>query len=305
MARAPWQRYPEFVPARLLERLAECATAGRPTASWSGNGSNELIQATLAVTVEPGDAVVAPAPTFSLYRLLTACSAGGTCRCRSDADFQYDVDALIEVAVRERARVVVLNSPNNPTGSALPDGRRRAGARGDRRAGAVRRGLPGFRRPDAHCRCWPTSRPGGGAADLLQGAGHGGAPLRRGAGASRRWRARSPRRKLPYNVNLFTLAAAEVALRARRTCARTWCRASSRHATGPSPRLSAAAGHHGLPERGQLLPDPLPRGGRPSEVFRRLLEEHGILVRDVSAAPGLDAVPADLGRHGRTTWRRW
>jgi histidinol-phosphate/aromatic aminotransferase/cobyric acid decarboxylase-like protein len=37
-----------------------------------GNGSNELIQATLAVTLDRDDAVVAPAPTFSLYRLLAS-----------------------------------------------------------------------------------------------------------------------------------------------------------------------------------------------------------------------------------------
>src|SRR3989449_8316516 len=33
-----------------------------------GNGSNELIQATLAVTVGAGTPVVTPVPTFSLYR---------------------------------------------------------------------------------------------------------------------------------------------------------------------------------------------------------------------------------------------
>ena len=65
-----------------------------------GNGSNELIQATLAVTVAPGDVVVAPAPTFSLYRLLTAVLGGRYVPVPLADDFQYDVDRLIEVAVR-------------------------------------------------------------------------------------------------------------------------------------------------------------------------------------------------------------
>ena len=116
MARAPWPRYPEFVPARLLERLAEWFR-WPADGILAGNGSNELIQATLAVTVEPGDVVVAPAPTFSLYRVLTAVSGGRYLPVPLDDAFQYDMDRLIEVAVRERAKVVVLNSPNNPTGS--------------------------------------------------------------------------------------------------------------------------------------------------------------------------------------------
>ena len=82
-----------------------------------GNGSNELIQATLAVVLAPGDAVVAPSPTFSLYRLLTGVLGGRYVPVPLGRGFEFDVDRIVEAAVRERARVVVLNSPNNPTGS--------------------------------------------------------------------------------------------------------------------------------------------------------------------------------------------
>ncbi|HET7426166.1 MAG TPA: aminotransferase class I/II-fold pyridoxal phosphate-dependent enzyme, partial [Gemmatimonadales bacterium] len=118
---ASWQRYPEFAPPTLLAGLAQHY-------GWTaegvlvGNGSNELIEATLAVTLEAGDVVVAPSPTFSLYRLLTTVLGGRYIPVPFGPEFTYDVDALIEIAVRERARVVVLNSPNNPTGSALPPG---------------------------------------------------------------------------------------------------------------------------------------------------------------------------------------
>src|ERR1043166_420957 len=48
----PWSRYPDFVPTRLLERLA--AFAGwRPDGVLAGNGSNELIQSLMMVTVGP------------------------------------------------------------------------------------------------------------------------------------------------------------------------------------------------------------------------------------------------------------
>ena len=58
--RAPWQRYPEFAPPALLAALAE-RYGWVPEGVLVGNGSNELIQATLAVALEAGDVVVAPA----------------------------------------------------------------------------------------------------------------------------------------------------------------------------------------------------------------------------------------------------
>src|SRR5215470_14094759 len=65
-----WSQYPDFVPAALHERLA--AFAGwRADGVLAGNGSNELIQASLVVTVGPGTPVVIPEPTFTLYALLT------------------------------------------------------------------------------------------------------------------------------------------------------------------------------------------------------------------------------------------
>src|SRR5207245_2441066 len=71
----PWNRYPPFTPAELVRRLA--ARHGWVAEGvLVGNGSNELIQATLAVTVGAGTPVVTPVPTFSLYRLLVAVFGG-------------------------------------------------------------------------------------------------------------------------------------------------------------------------------------------------------------------------------------
>src|SRR6185295_720510 len=50
---AEWNRYPPFSPAKLLTRLAE-RHGWMPDGVLVGNGSNELIQATLAVTVAEG-----------------------------------------------------------------------------------------------------------------------------------------------------------------------------------------------------------------------------------------------------------
>src|ERR1044072_7167797 len=52
-----WARYPDFIPAQLNERLAEFAR-WKPDGIIAGNGSNELIQAVLMVTIASGKRVL-------------------------------------------------------------------------------------------------------------------------------------------------------------------------------------------------------------------------------------------------------
>jgi histidinol-phosphate aminotransferase len=281
-AAAPWQRYPEFVPARLVERLA-AYYGWRPDGVVVGNGSNELIQATLSVVLTQGDAVVAPSPTFSLYRLLTGVLGGRYAPVPLGESFEFDVDRIVEVAVRERARVVVLNSPNNPTGSALPEG-------------AVERILAGT---GALVLCDEAYQDFGGptAIPLLGRSSRvvvlrtfskamGMAGLRFGlALAHPELAAELAKGKLPYNVNLITLAAAHVALdHAELLAARTRGIAETRDRF--LPRLAAISGIEVFPTAANFVL--LRCRARPAgEVFRRLHEEHGILVRDLSGSAEL------------------
>jgi histidinol-phosphate aminotransferase len=115
----PWSRYPDFDPRELLEALSRFA--GWPAEGiLAGNGSNELIEALLLVTVGPGVRVAIPEPTFTLYALLTGILGGDLVRVPLDANLEYDVDVLCAAAAE--ASVLVVCSPNNPTGGVLtPD----------------------------------------------------------------------------------------------------------------------------------------------------------------------------------------
>ncbi len=281
-ASAPWQRYPEFVPARLLERLA-AHYGWVPDGVVVGNGSNELIQATLAVVLGEGEAVVAPAPTFSLYRLLTGVLGGRYVPVPLGPGFEFEVDRIVETAVRERARVIVLNSPNNPTGSALPDG---AVERIVAETGALvlcDEAYQDFGGPTAIPLLRRTSR-----VVVLRtfSKAMGMAGLRFGLALAHPEVARElAKGKLPYNVNLVTLAAAEVALdHAALFAARTRAVVETRDRF--LPRLARIPGIEVVPTAANFV---LIRcRARPaSEVFHRLYDEYGILVRDVSNSADL------------------
>lgn len=114
----PWSRYPAFDPRELPERLA--AFAGwRPDGVLAGNGSSELIEALLLVTVGPGTRVVLPEPSFTLYALLTRILGGETIAVPLGPELEYDAAELARVRKELAAPLTVVCSPNNPTGGVL------------------------------------------------------------------------------------------------------------------------------------------------------------------------------------------
>jgi histidinol-phosphate aminotransferase len=120
LADRAWSRYPDFVPAALLDALA--AFAGwKPEGTLAGNGSNELIQATLMVAVGQGTRVVVPEPTFTLYRQIVSVLGGEVLGVPLTRDLQFDVEAIRHRATTERADVIIICSPNNPTGCRIHD----------------------------------------------------------------------------------------------------------------------------------------------------------------------------------------
>src|SRR6202171_6206510 len=90
-----WSRYPDFVPESLPARLAEFS-GWRPDGIIAGNGSNELIQALLMVTVGPGKRVLISEPTFALYRQVAPVLGGDVKDLPLNAALQYGVPSCGE-----------------------------------------------------------------------------------------------------------------------------------------------------------------------------------------------------------------
>lgn len=76
---------------------------------------------TFSAVLDDGDEVIAIAPYFPEYKVFVE-KAGGVFRsvpCR-EADFQIDFDAL-EAAINDKTALVIINSPNNPSGVVLTE----------------------------------------------------------------------------------------------------------------------------------------------------------------------------------------
>lgn len=119
-AQRKWSRYPDFVPTDLLERLADFAE-WRPDGVIAGNGSNELIQALLMVTVERGKCVLICEPTFALYKQVATVLGAVVERVPLTSEFQYDFNALLRAVEDIQPDVIIVCSPNNPTGCVISE----------------------------------------------------------------------------------------------------------------------------------------------------------------------------------------
>ncbi|WP_142194109.1 pyridoxal phosphate-dependent aminotransferase [Streptomyces calvus] len=84
-------------------------------------GATEAIAAALLALVEPGDEVIALEPYYDSYAACIAL-AGGTrvpvTLRPADGRFRLDLDELRD-AVTDRTRLLLLNTPHNPTGTVL------------------------------------------------------------------------------------------------------------------------------------------------------------------------------------------
>ena len=85
-------------------------------------GATQALYTALTGLLEPGDEVIIPVPGFVLYEsIILAAGAVPRSLDLSKTGFQIRREALSEL-ISPRTRAIVLNSPNNPTGTVLDEG---------------------------------------------------------------------------------------------------------------------------------------------------------------------------------------
>ncbi len=88
-----------------------------------GNGSNDLLYQLVLATCEPTDEVLSHKYAFLSYRLAAQVAGRAFKAAPTTSELACDVDALC-AAITPRTKLVVIGTPNNPTGSVVT----RAGA---------------------------------------------------------------------------------------------------------------------------------------------------------------------------------
>jgi histidinol-phosphate aminotransferase len=114
-------RYPDREFTALRAGLAGYLGAGvNPDMVWAGNGSNEVMLHLLQAFGGPGRTAVSFAPTYSMYPEYARGTHTTWVEGHRAEDFTLESGHVRDVVEEHQPSVVLLPSPNNPTGTALP-----------------------------------------------------------------------------------------------------------------------------------------------------------------------------------------
>src|SRR4030043_518368 len=111
-------RYPDNGP-RLRAKIAGQYDLG-PENVYISHGSSEIIDMIMRLFVTPGDEVLLPNPTFSLYGIRARAVGGKVVAVDMTPALRYDIPAMLR-AITPRTKVIIFCTPNNPTGDFIPD----------------------------------------------------------------------------------------------------------------------------------------------------------------------------------------
>lgn len=111
------QTYPDPAVAALTDELAAFHGV-EPQQVVVTAGASEALAALAAITLEPGLRVVYPWPSFEMYPQRARFAGAEISAVPLTPDGRHDLDAMAE-AIDDATRLVLLCSPNNPTGPVL------------------------------------------------------------------------------------------------------------------------------------------------------------------------------------------
>jgi histidinol-phosphate aminotransferase len=119
-AAATVNRYPDMAVTELTAAIA--ANVGvLPANIATGTGSVAVLGQIITATCDPGDEVVYAWRSFEAYPIVVALAGAESVQVGLDVDARHRLDAMA-AAVGERTKVVIVCSPNNPTGTAVHRG---------------------------------------------------------------------------------------------------------------------------------------------------------------------------------------
>lgn len=113
LSAASLTKYPE---RETVERIVATHFDLSPTSILLTNGVDEAIHLICETYLEPDDEVIIVTPTFSMYALYAEATGARVRSIQSDSTLQFPGTRVLE-AVTPRTRLIMIASPNNPTGA--------------------------------------------------------------------------------------------------------------------------------------------------------------------------------------------
>ena len=119
LAGACLNRYPDAAASEARAALRRSLALPGDVDVLLGNGSDELIQIVVSAVAGPQRSVLAPDPSFVMYRRSALVASAPFVAVPLRADFTLDVEAMLDAIAREQPALVFIADPNNPTGHAF------------------------------------------------------------------------------------------------------------------------------------------------------------------------------------------
>ncbi|MFO1415078.1 MAG: histidinol-phosphate transaminase [Burkholderiales bacterium] len=121
VANARLNRYPDGPGDEVKAALRRSLPLPDDVGLILGNGSDEILQMLTIAVAKPGAVVLAPDPSFVLYRANAELNNLRFVGVPLNPDLTLDVDAMLAAIEREKPALVWLAYPNNPTGTLYPE----------------------------------------------------------------------------------------------------------------------------------------------------------------------------------------
>lgn len=209
LADCAMNRYPDPRAGRLKESLRKAMGIAGNHHVLVGNGSDELIQIMIVACARQGACILAPAPTFVMYRQYALLAGVDYHSVDLAADFSLNVDGMLAAVREHKPAIVFLSYPNNPTGNLFDPGS----------IETIIRAAPGLVVVDEAYQPFADASMMDRLADFpnlvilrtVSKLGLAGIRLGYAVGAAG-WIGEFEKVRSPYNVNVLTQVAAQVAL---------------------------------------------------------------------------------------------
>lgn len=115
----PFQRYPDGGMTELRTLIAKSYGLEKENVVI-GNGSSDLLEKLCYVFGGEARSIVFPTPSFSMYGIYAVMTDSTPIAVALNEDFTLERDKLMEAAIENKANLIIVCNPNNPTGTVVP-----------------------------------------------------------------------------------------------------------------------------------------------------------------------------------------